>query len=153
MDCSWLDLKKYADIVALKEFPDSTLSEITKLSNVNTESVLLELKQFAAHYFSIAPKSDVSQFSKSSTLYNNYDEHIDESNDEYEAISNCETCWKCIEFAFKVLTQLSGHSGMYNNLYQVFKYTMLLPCTQETCGRVFSKLKVVKTKLRSLVLI
>ena len=37
---------------------------------------------------------------------------------------------------------------MYN-LYQVFKYIILLPSTQVTCERVFSKLKVIKLKLRS----
>jgi len=37
---------------------------------------------------------------------------------------------------------------MYN-LYQVFKYIILLPSTQVTCERVFSKLKVIKIKLRS----
>jgi hypothetical protein len=71
-----------------------------------------------------------------------------DSEDELDSI-NCNTCWKCIACAFKIITQLSCHSGMYNNLNQVLKYIMLLPSTQVSCERVFSKLKVIKTKLRS----
>jgi hypothetical protein len=51
-----------------------------------------------------------------------------DSEDELDSI-NCNTCWKCITCVFKIITQLSCHSGMYNNLNQVFKYIMLLPST------------------------
>jgi hypothetical protein len=71
-----------------------------------------------------------------------------DSEDELDSI-NCNTCWKYTVCAFKIITQLSCHYGMYNNLNQVYKYIMLLPSTQVTCERVFSKLKVIKTKLRS----
>ena len=47
-----------------------------------------------------------------------------------------------------LLKLLPNYLGMYN-LYQVFKYIILLPSTQVTCERVFSKLKVIKIKLRS----
>ena len=70
-----------------------------------------------------------------------------DSEDELDSI-NCNSCWKCIACAFKIVTQLSCHFVMYK-LYQVFKYIILLPSTQVTCERVFSKLKVIKIKLRS----
>jgi hypothetical protein len=54
------------------------------------------------------------------------DEVIYDSEDELDSI-NRNTCWKCIACAFKIITQLSCHYGMYNNLNQVFKYIMLLP--------------------------
>ena len=47
-----------------------------------------------------------------------------------------------------LLKLLPNYLGMYN-LYQVFKYIILLPSTQVTCERVFSKLKVIKIKFRS----
>lgn len=123
------------------------LITVTKLSNVNRDSVLLELKQFASHYFNIIPKKH--------GIKNDNDgegDIIDEVmtsdlEDELDSI-NCNSCWKCIACAFKIVTQLSCHFGMYN-LYQVFKYIILLPSTQVTCERVFSKLKVIKIKLRS----
>ena len=138
----------YEYIEKLEEYPMDILITVTKLSNVNRDSVLLELKQFASHYFNIIPN-------KHGIMNDNDGEGdiIDEvmtsdSEDEFDSI-NCNSCWKCIACAFKIVTQLSCHSGMYNNLYQVFKYIMLLPSTQVTCERVFSKLKVIKTKLRS----
>lgn len=54
-------------------------------------------------------------------MNNNYDEYIKESNVEYEAI-HFKTCWECLTCVFKVITRLIFRSGIYNNLYQVFKY-------------------------------
>jgi hypothetical protein len=71
-----------------------------------------------------------------------------DSEDELDSI-NCNTCWKCIACAFKIIIQLSCHYDMYNNLNKFFKYIMLLSSTQVIFERVFSKLKVIKTKLRS----
>lgn len=147
-DCSWLDPKMYEYIEKLEEYPMDILITVTKLSNVNRDSVLLKLKQFASYYFNIIPNKH--------GIMNDNDGEGDiidkvmtsDSEDELDSI-NCNSCWKCIACAFKIVTQLSCHSGMYNNLYQVFKYIMLLPSTQVTCERVFSKLKVIKTKLRS----
>ena len=56
-DCSWLDPKIYEYIEKLEEYSMDILITVTKLSNVNRHSVLLELKQFASHYFNIIPKN------------------------------------------------------------------------------------------------
>ena len=42
-DCSWLDPKMYEYIEKLEEYPMDILITVTKLSNVNRDSVLLEL--------------------------------------------------------------------------------------------------------------
>jgi hypothetical protein len=63
---------------------------------------------------------------------------------------NCNTCWKYIACAFKIITQLSCHYGIYNNLNQGFKYIMLLSSTQVTCERLFSKFKVIKKKIKTI---
>jgi hypothetical protein len=34
-----------------------------------------------------------------------------DSEDKLDSI-NCNTCWKCIAYAFKIITQLSCHYGM-----------------------------------------
>ena len=56
-DCSWLDPKIYEYSEILEEYSMDILITVTKLSNVNTDSVLLVLKQFASHYFNIIPKN------------------------------------------------------------------------------------------------
>lgn len=40
---------------------------------------------------------------------------------------------------------------MFCNLFIVYKFILILPSTQVSCKRVFSKLKIIKTKLRSTV--
>jgi len=42
-------------------------------------------------------------------------------------------------------------SCSFNNIYYAYKFVLTLPCTQVTCKRTFSKLKNIKTKLRSLI--
>ena len=69
------------------------LITVTKLSNVNRDSVLLELKQFSSHYFNIIPK-------KHGIMNDNDGDIIDEVmasdlEDELDSI-NCNSCWKCI---------------------------------------------------------
>lgn len=53
---------------------------------------------------------------------------------------------KFIAYAYKIIQELSFH-----NLFTVYKYVLLLPSTQVTRERVFSKLKLVKSKIRSTI--
>src|SRR5678815_4739740 len=50
--------------------------------------------------------------------------------------------------AFFVVFELS-QSGLFTNLYVAYKFVLTIPCTQVTFERVFSKLKIVKNRLRS----
>lgn len=47
------------------------------------------------------------------------------------------------------LAKYNMHSAAYKNLYQVYKLALTLPVTQVFCERTFSKLKLLKTRLRS----
>lgn len=40
----------------------------------------------------------------------------------------------------------------YSNLHRAFEYFMILPCTEVSCERVFSKLKLIKSRIRSALL-
>ena len=57
-------------------------------------------------------------------------------------------CFQCLSCAFSVVFELS-QSGIFTNLYIAYKFILTIPCTQVTCERVFSKLKMVKNRLRS----
>lgn len=50
---------------------------------------------------------------------------------------------------FKTVYNLTTQSGLFPNLYLTMKYVMTLPSTLITCERVFSKLNIVKNRLRS----
>ncbi len=58
-------------------------------------------------------------------------------------------CKSCISCAFKTLYMLNMHAASYTSLYVAYKCAMTLSCTQVSCERVFSKLKIVKSRLRA----
>jgi hypothetical protein len=102
------------------------LITVTKLSDVNIDSVLLELKQFASYYYNIIPKKHGIMNDNDGKGYIIDEVMTSDSEDELYSI-NCNSCWEYTACAFKIVTQLFCHSGMYKNLYQVFKYVILLP--------------------------
>lgn len=61
---------------------------------------------------------------------------------------DCKVCNNCLRCAFNILHE---QSCSFNNIYYAYKFVLTLPCTQVTCERTFSKLKNIKTKLRSLI--
>lgn len=58
----------------------------------------------------------------------------------------CNSCFKC---AFDVIKEYNMYSRVYTELFKVYKYLLTLPATQVSCERSFSKLKYIKTRLRS----
>ncbi|CAH2276954.1 zinc finger MYM-type 1-like [Pelobates cultripes] len=58
-------------------------------------------------------------------------------------------CQKCMSCAFKLLFQYRLCSSAYENLYMAYKYLITLSTTQCSCERCFSKLKILKSRLRS----
>ncbi|CAH2319437.1 zinc finger MYM-type 1-like [Pelobates cultripes] len=58
-------------------------------------------------------------------------------------------CQKCTSCAFKLLFQYRLCSSAYENLYMAYKYLITLSTTQCSCERCFSKLKILKSRLRS----
>lgn len=56
---------------------------------------------------------------------------------------------KCLKCCFLLLSKLNLHVSTSSNLYRAYEYFMTLPCTQVECERTFSKLRIVKSRLRS----
>jgi transcriptional antiterminator len=59
------------------------------------------------------------------------------------------TCSKCILCVMKLLYKYNFHTAAFTNLYMTYKFILTLACTQVHCERSFSKLKIIKTRLRS----
>lgn len=158
-DLAWLGPEKYDDIknLVLEEFPPETFVAISKLANVDRVTIISELKQFAEMYYAL--ESEASSVGEEENVNAQaFELDSNNSDSEEESDEECEhaftkvyskTCKNCLHCAFKVLFQLSSQTGLFNDLFLVFKYALLLPCTQVTCERVFSKLKVLKNRLRS----
>ena len=72
-----------------------------------------------------------------------------EGNDVPTCKENGKTCKSCFTCAYKVLHQYSLNSIAYSELYTVYHFLLTLANTQVECERSFSKLKLIKTRLRS----
>ncbi|XP_050061585.1 zinc finger MYM-type protein 6-like [Aphis gossypii] len=144
-DLNWLDPRSFAVFNNIELLPVSALSTLSKISGLNHEIILTELKQFSNQYENfLIPKYTTDCDSENKLLLRNEDAS-DEDNDEISKSVNCNKCNKCIHCAFLIVRELSCQS----NLFVIYKFALLLPSTQTTCERVFSKLKCIKTKLRS----
>lgn len=59
------------------------------------------------------------------------------------------TCKNCLSCAFKLLSEYRLCAAAYENLYAAYKFIVILSITQCTCERCFSKLRLLKKRLRS----
>jgi len=58
-------------------------------------------------------------------------------------------CKQCIACCYKVFHRYSLHSSAFTNLYLAYQYLLTLSFLQVSCERAFSKLKIIKTRLRA----
>ena len=75
----------------------------------------------------------------------------DEQKDEQDAdelpkpcIGNCKKCLLC---CYKILYRFSLNASSFTNLFVAYEYLLALSFSQVSCERIFSKLKIVKTRL------
>lgn len=84
-----------------------------------------------------------------------YETDEDDNDDEEEETRKCKTqkpCNKCLACCFILLCKLNLHISTYTNLHRAYEYFMTLPYTAVSCERAFSKLKIIKSRLRSALL-
>lgn len=58
-------------------------------------------------------------------------------------------CSGCLICCFKLLFKFNMHSVAFTNLYLAYEFILTLSFTQVNCERSFSKLKIIKSRLRS----
>ena len=121
-------------------------------SGTNHPDLQRELCQFASHYNDYYP---VELVASSSTLAQEQSSACDIDNSEHHGemlFSQCNPnvkCKRCLICALELLHELNSHCSSYTCLYVAYKFALTLSCTQESCERVFSVLKVIKNRLRS----
>ena len=80
--------------------------------------------------------------------FGDVESEFEEDENLYGYCSDNKQYFRCLSCNFFVVFELS-QSGLFTNLYVAYKFALTIPCTQDTCERVFSKLKIVKNRLRS----
>jgi hypothetical protein len=120
-----------------------SLSVLAKLSDIEE----VTLKEELVHFM------DVHQHIMESPLPLAGEEHELEQDDEQLSNTNppaCSgNCMSCLGCIMKMLVDYRYHCRTYNSLYHCLKTALTLPCTVVSCERAFSKLKYVKSRLRS----
>jgi len=150
-DCYWLDPKSFSNIQSMMKLNDS-LKTICELAGVDRQAICLELKQFASQFKNFLPNLSFSDINyKNDTNYQTESSNDTEGEDDVTKKPDCNKCRNCIYCAFVIIRELSFQSNLFCNLFIVYKFILILPSTQVSCERVFSKLKIIKTKLRSTI--
>ncbi|XP_026804377.1 uncharacterized protein LOC113547970 [Rhopalosiphum maidis] len=160
-------LPKYYNDVKNKLIPESVLNQLSILSSVNRSKLIDELKHFAIiHSQLVEPLCK-----KTSHMYNTSNEDNDfiQNDIDYEDLNlewDCEISKtkfehntnvihnrdNCLLYVYKLLHSLNLHLSTYSNLCATIEYVLTLSISQVNCERVFSKLKIIKNRLRALIL-
>lgn len=142
-DASYLDPKNFKRINEDPSvIPQGALQSLAKMSSVERDGLVDQLIFFESIYHNI---SNNTEFQSNVT---------DSENDEEETLTHCsidQNCQKCIPCAIKLLKDFNLHSSAYLDLYIAYETLLTISFTHVSCERSFSKLKIIKTRLRSLI--
>ena len=58
-------------------------------------------------------------------------------------------CRNCVRCCYALLKNYSLYADAYKHIFMVYKYILTLSISQVSCERSFSKLKIIKNRLRS----
>lgn len=129
----------------LDNFPSDVLSTVSKLCSIDRNTLIIELQQFSNQFETLIKNK------KNEIVDLDYEDQNETDNEDDEGFIGClenRQCYNCLSCAFPIIYELS-QNGIFLNLYSAYKFVITLPCTQVTCERVFSKIKIVKNRLRS----
>lgn len=152
-----------------------SFSELCKLSGIkNQQKLKMELKSFSQFYLSLKLNSneeiseaieDLNSTNTDTDSSDPDDSHIESEKetesadgepDYFESVENNPSCTgkclNCLGCVLKILQNYYTHSKAYKRLFKLYKAILILPCTQVECERSFSKLKFIKSKLRSSIM-
>lgn len=154
------------NFAALAKRKSLQLPFLARVLKIDSTVLVKELKHFANNFVSLSSTTVTMNCIESLDLTEDVDEHADEDEDLYETDKDdnddeeeetrkCKTqkpCNKCLVCCFILLCKLNLHISTYTNLHRAYEYFMTLPCTEVSCERAFSKLKIIKSRLRSALL-
>ena len=132
-----------------------SIEKIANIIDVPWSSLRSELLSFISVFKSLGRtlQQDIEAIGDGLNDVSDEDSEIDEENELNEKSpqdGKCKgECKKCMKCCYKMLHMYSLHSSAFSNLFLAYEYLLTLSFTQVSCERVFSKLKIVKSHLRS----
>ena len=141
-----LNPSNYDHVVESSTF---TISRLAEISGVDERELKDELVHFARLNRYSSSQSDNNQ-PDGSIAPDDEEEKDEEQQSEFGVFckGDCSSCLGCI---LQKLITYRYHCSSYNNLYICLRTALTLPCTVVSCERTFSKLRLIKNRLRSLL--
>ena len=144
--------------------PVESLEKVASLVGVSATALKIELSSFISvfKHLSKALRDEFQRTNIAGILDDDMDDEettteIEPVEESVENISNDEKvickreCKKCLVCCYKILYRYSLNAPVFSNLFLAYEYLLTLSFTQVSCERAFSKLKQIKTRLRSSV--
>lgn len=143
---------------------------LARVLKIESTVLVKELKHFASNFSSFSATNvmidridslDLSEDDNDEHTNEDEDKHVyetdedEDDNDKEKETHKCKKqkpCNKCLACCFLLLCKLNLHVSTYTNVHRAYEYFMTLPCTEVACERAFSKLKIIKSRLRSALL-
>ncbi|CAH2278294.1 zinc finger MYM-type 1-like [Pelobates cultripes] len=159
MDSHYLDPRTFQKIrTDPKVLDGGALERISKLAKVNECSLKTELISFANLFPSLTGCLSEDETQKVEIIIDEEEEEEEEEIDwipptdklvEVQKESKCGSCKQCFLCCHRLLIKYNLYSAAYENLSITYEYLLTLSFTQVSCERAFSKLKLIKTRLRA----
>lgn len=147
-----------------------SLKKICAINNIMEKSAVDELKTFFSDFLHYQNQSKYESILKQNSESENESGDDDDEEEEIHLIVESESdledleeirnsrniicrpayrkkCY-CFECILKYISA-DERSYKYENIYKIYKYFTILPSTQVKCERDFSKMKIIKSRLRS----
>ncbi|CAH0396064.1 unnamed protein product [Bemisia tabaci] len=149
------------------EIPPTALNRICELlPNVDKGRLVEELLSFARLWPNIS-KGPFKIDENNADMLDSHSEWVNENENERTSETEDETkndqmgnekfckenkrCNARISCAIIVIYEYNMYAISFSELYKVYRFLLTIPMTQVSCERAFSQLKIIKTRLRSVM--
>lgn len=152
--CSLLNPERFSE-VERDGVPEGGLTVLCSLANVDEKEASKELYSFAKNYYQLIETIQVEFRVEEHQSYDIDEEDSDEEEMTTDYLKNRyekKACKKdCLRCKYNVLRKHGLYQVAYKKRCRVYKVALRLPCTQVSCERSFSKLKIIKNRLRNAI--